>query len=85
MTDRYKSVVIILENDIRSDDLENLKQLLLTLRGVKAVEPGAPCDMTYNLAYAEARTDIQGILFKTLSGIRGPKTAEDIEIKDKKR
>jgi hypothetical protein len=42
-------------------------------------------DTTYNLAYMSARADIKDILFKTLTDLQPPTTAEDIEIKDRKR
>jgi hypothetical protein len=85
MTARYASVVLVLDKDIRSDDLETLKGLLMNLKGVKDVVPGVVADTTYNLAYMSARADIKDILFKTLTDLQPPTTAEDIEIKDRKR
>lgn len=67
MTDRYNYLIVALEQDIRSDDAENLILCIQTLKGVLAVTPNV-VDGTGWTAEARVRLDVQRKLwnlFKT--------------------
>jgi hypothetical protein len=38
MTDRVKGLVVVLEEDMRTDDVENVIRLICTIKGVLSVE-----------------------------------------------
>lgn len=40
MTDRHRTLVVVLEQDTRSDDIEDLRKTLLSIRGIERVELG---------------------------------------------
>jgi hypothetical protein len=65
MTDRYHSLIVVLEKDIRDDDAEELIKAIKMLRGVLAVDPEV-VDPTTHMAEARARIDIQQKLFDAL-------------------
>lgn len=39
MSDRYNGFVVVFENPIKDEDSENIKSLLLAIKGVISVEP----------------------------------------------
>ena len=57
MTDRYNSLTVVLEHDIRSDDAEMLISAIQQLRGVLSVE-GNVSDSTTFMAQERARSEL---------------------------
>jgi len=55
MTDRFHSLVVVLEQDIREDDAQNLIKAIKLLRGVADVS-GAVADLASHTAEVRART-----------------------------
>ena len=58
MTDRYRSLTVILEVDIRSDDAESLISAIQHLRGVHDVLPNI-ADSSDLIARSRARAEIR--------------------------
>jgi len=65
MTDRYHSLTIALEHDIRSDDAEALIAAIQQLRGVLSVT-GVVVDSTAWMAQERAKADIAKRLWAAL-------------------
>ena len=57
MTDRFHSLTVVLERDIREDDAEALMGAIKTLRGVLSVR-GEVADMTSVMAEDRARREL---------------------------
>ena len=58
MTDRYHSLVVVLEEDVREDDAEGLMAAVVHLRGVLSVS-GVVADLDSKMAEGRARFDLQ--------------------------
>lgn len=54
MTDRYSSVTVVFERDIRSDDAEQLLSAISMLKGVQSVTPHVR-DLSEHIAEERAR------------------------------
>ena len=65
MTDRYNSLTVVLERDMRSDDAEALITAIMQLRGVIGVEPNVS-DSLSTVAEVRARHDLSTKLWKVL-------------------
>jgi hypothetical protein len=59
MTDRIRYLTVVLEADIRTDDIESTVEAIKHIRGVASVELGKPVDMTDRLARDHARREIR--------------------------
>jgi hypothetical protein len=70
MTDRFHSLVVVLEKDIREDDAQAIINAIQMVKGVLTVE-GLVADPTSLMAYARARSDLQHKLFSTLHDTKG--------------
>ena len=57
MTDRYYSIGVVLEKDIRDDDAECILKAIKMIRGVLSVEPHI-ADFQSMMAESRARKDI---------------------------
>ena len=57
MTDRYHSLTVVLEHDIREDDAKPLLAAIRQLRGVLSVE-GNVADVTSHMAQERARREL---------------------------
>jgi hypothetical protein len=65
MTDRFHSLVVVLEKDIREDDAQAIIDAIKMVKGVLTVD-GLVADPTSMMAYARARSDLQHKLFTAL-------------------
>lgn len=65
MTDRINALTVVLDKDIRADDVEYLKQAISMIRGVLRVDQHVS-DISSHIAYARARADLQERLFEAL-------------------
>ena len=70
MTDRVHSLTVVLEHDIRVDDVEALTQAIRQLRGVLSVD-GNVSDLSDHVAWERARHDLGQKLWKVLYPDRG--------------
>lgn len=66
MTDRYHSLLIVLDHDIRSDDAKPVMAALEQVKGVLKVS-GLVRDPGTHMAYARARQDLIEQLWKVLN------------------
>lgn len=57
MTDRFNALIVVLEEDIRSDDAQGLIDAILRLRGVLSVS-GNVQEMSDHIAQARARHEL---------------------------
>ena len=57
MTDRYSSIVVVFEENIRDDDAENLLTAIRMLRGVLSVTPNI-ANTTEHIAYMRVRSEM---------------------------
>ena len=70
MTDRYHSLTVVLENNLRTDDVEPLMNAIRQLRGVLKVS-GEVSDVNSHMAELRARADLgQRVLNVITGGIR---------------
>lgn len=65
MTDRFNSLTIVLEKDIREDDAHALIQAITMLRGVLSVE-GHVADINAHVAQARVRRELMEGLVKVI-------------------
>ena len=66
MTDRHRSVTVLLDSDMRSDDLESVLSAIRRIRGVESVEPGPVVDIMMYLATESARASLRRQLLEIL-------------------
>ena len=67
MTDRYHSLTVVLQKDIREDDAPAIMNAIGMIRGVAAVD-GCVANVTTHMAEERARRDLAE---KVLSVLRG--------------
>jgi len=67
MTDRVNSLTVILDREMRVDDVEAVKKALSMVRFVAKVENGPVNDMESHVAFVRVRAEIKEQLFKVLS------------------
>jgi len=65
MTDRYNSVVVAFDRDIREDDAQALLNAIRMLKGVIAVDPQTPDCQTF-VAEARIRRELTNKLYDAL-------------------
>jgi len=65
MTDRFHSLTVVLEKDIRSDDAEGLIQAIRHMRGVISVS-GNVSDIVHYMAQERARHELGKKLLEIL-------------------
>lgn len=65
MTDRYNALIVVLEQDTRSDDAEATIAAIRQIKGVLSVEPNV-ADSTDHIAQMRVRTEISEALLKVL-------------------
>lgn len=65
MTDRIKSLDVVLQPDLRDDDAEPIIEAIKQLRGVRAVRPHIATGEDY-VAYTNARWDLEQKLWEVL-------------------
>ena len=65
MTDTVHSLTVVLDHDIRVDDVSVLKQAILCLKGVVAVEANV-ADPTSWMAEERAKQELKNRLWETL-------------------
>jgi hypothetical protein len=65
MTDRYHTLTVVLDKDIRDDDADGLKKAIAHMRGVLSVT-GKVADMDSHMAYERARADLGEQIWKIL-------------------
>lgn len=65
MTDRYHSISVVLEKDIRDDDAQCILDAIGMIKGVLSVKPHISDVMT-NMAEERARRDLSQKLWKVL-------------------
>lgn len=58
MTDRYSALTIVLDNDLRSDDCEDLIKAIKMLKGVLRVEPFVTDVSGEYVGYTRARSEL---------------------------
>lgn len=59
MTDRIRSLTVILENDTRTDDVESVTDAIRMVRGVHSVTLGKPVNLTDLTARIQARSELR--------------------------
>lgn len=59
MTDRIQHLTVVLDDDVRIDDVEGLVRAISMLRGVERVSTGKPVDSTDHLARSRARQELR--------------------------
>lgn len=67
MTDRVNTLTVILDREMRVDDVEAVKKALSMVRFVSKVENGPVNDIADYVAYDRVRREIKEQLFKVLS------------------
>lgn len=65
MTDRIHSFTVVLDQDIRTDDVEAIVRAIEMIRHVADVRPHV-ADMNTHTAYVRARSDLAGKLYDAL-------------------
>lgn len=65
MTDRYNAFIVVLEQDIRSDDAQPILDAIKQLRGVLGVEPYVS-DISEQIAEMRARRELGQKLWDVL-------------------
>lgn len=65
MTDRIKALTVVLEHDIRTDDIEPLITSIMLLRGVLSVRTHV-VEIDSHVAEQRAKNDLRKKLFKIL-------------------
>lgn len=66
MTDRIASLVVVLKQDMRVDDVEDLKKAIRMIRGVEAVRHGPVVDYEDLVARERITRELREALFKIL-------------------
>jgi hypothetical protein len=66
MTDRIRTLTVILERDYRDDDVQAVVEAVKMLKGVQAVELGKPVDLADHVAREEARRELRQKLIDIL-------------------
>lgn len=69
MTDRHAGYIVVLDEDLREDDAEQLITALKMLRGVTSVEP-VTADINLTLATQRVRHEYRGKIFDFLQGLQ---------------
>ncbi len=64
MTDRIQSLTVVLEGDVRTDDVEILIQAITMIRGVQKVVKGEPVSVNDFIARERAAMKIREALWK---------------------
>jgi hypothetical protein len=67
MSDRYNSLIVYLEKDLKDEDAEPLIEAIKQFRGVLGVQPNVS-DMLTHLAEERARRELIDKLWKVLNG-----------------
>lgn len=65
MTDRYNSVVVAFDRDIREDDAQALLSAILMLKGVIAVQPQVPDCQTF-VVESRLRRELTNKIYEAL-------------------
>lgn len=65
MSDRYNGFVVVFENPIKDEDSENIKSLLLAIKGVISVEPVVD-DISSICARSQVRRDLTKKIWEAL-------------------
>ena len=65
MTDRYNSLTVVLETDIRDDDAKVILSAISQLRGVLSVS-GNVSDLVMHVAQTRARRELEEKMWATL-------------------
>lgn len=65
MTDRYHSLTVVLEKDIRDDDAESLLTAIKMIKGVMSVEPFIS-DVESHMAETRARRELGNKIWEVL-------------------
>lgn len=66
MTDRVRSLTVLLDRDYRDDEAEMIANCIRTMRAVADVQLGPVCDMDHWLAVATAKQDIRDRIWDLL-------------------
>ncbi len=69
MTDRIQHLVVALDTDIRSDDIEHLVAAISMIRGVNAVSLGEPVNTQDLLARLRVRRDVCDRLMRLIDDL----------------
>lgn len=68
MTDRVRTLTVVLDEDTRTDDAEELANCLRRIRGIASVELGPVKDVNDLIARIEARKQLGDAFFNLLRG-----------------
>lgn len=66
MTDRYNAIVVVLEENIRSDDAEPILEAIRMIKGVIRVTPNV-VGLESHIAYQKAAYHLRGRLWDALN------------------
>ncbi len=71
MTDRVQNLVIVLDGDYRTDDVQGIVDAIRMIRGVADVQLGEPVTSTDHFARERAAMDLRGRISDVLSRPHG--------------
>jgi len=74
MTDRVNALIVVLQQDTRTDDVESLENAIRMMRNVQSVQRNV-ADLESHVAFSRARHELIRKLFVAL----GPDTARKSE------
>lgn len=72
MTDRIQDLTVVLDSDIREDDVECIMDAILMIKGVQSVGKGKPVNFEDHMARQRVYMDVREKLFDVLT-LEGPK------------
>jgi cell division protein FtsX len=68
LTDRIQSLTVVLEEDLRDDDAQEIADAIAKLRGVQIVTLGAPVDFTVHVERQRLRRSMGAAIIALLNG-----------------
>lgn len=71
MTDRIRHLTVVLDRDIRTDDIEPVITALHMVKGVASVEAHIT-DLRHHIAMNSVRSEIEGKLYEAIGQIFHP-------------
>jgi tRNA uridine 5-carbamoylmethylation protein Kti12 len=66
MTDRIQHLTVILDQDYRTDDVEDIITAIKMIKGISAVERGAVVEYEDHMARERARLEFKRLLLQVL-------------------
>jgi hypothetical protein len=67
MTDRIRSLTIVLDRDYRADDVETVMHAIHMIKGVHSVSIGEPVSLKDHINREAVRKELQATLFQAIN------------------